>query len=610
MVAIVACRQTPVDPLQSTTTFWLQQVDSLESSAIVLADKIEHGEKAAVVQQAFQAARVPFKKMEALVGFYFDDMNESLNGPALVKTEEYDDRKLIPSGFQVIEESVFGETEDSTALLNEAKRLVALTKHLRELVQNRELSDAMLFEALRLEILTIMSMGISGFDSPVAFQSIPEAVNALKGVETILSFYEDRDTTNSFHTLQEKFTKAYTYLQQNPDFDSFDRAAFITGHLNPLSTGIYAYQQALKIPDNPWLSAWKRDSKTFFDKDLFNADFFAPSSNRDLKPEVAALGKVLFFDPVLSGNNSRACASCHQPGKAFSDGRAKSQAFNLEGEIARNAPTLINSGFQQAQFWDERVHFIEDQVMDVIANEKEMHSHISQSADKIALSDEYVRLFNNAFGGEHAVTDRNIQTALASYIRSLQGMNARFDLYMRGDKTQMTEQEILGFNLFMGKARCGTCHFMPLFNGTVPPRFQDTEAEVLGVPARPDTAHAAVDADLGKYHAYRRDLHKHAFKTASVRNAALTAPYMHNGVYNTLQEVIDFYNRGGGEGIGAVTGNQTLPTDKLNLSMQEQQQIIAFIQTLTDTTGMTTVPGQLPEFKNAAMRNRKVGGTY
>jgi len=111
----------------------------------------------------------------------------------------------------------------------------------------------------------------------------------------------------------------------------------------------------------------------------------------------------------------------------------------------------------------------------------------------------------------------------------------------------------------MGKAKCGTCHFMPFFNSTVPPHFTHTESEVIGVPTRPDTANAVIDNDLGKYNLFPFDVFKYAFKTTTVRNAALTAPYMHNGVYSDLEQVMDFYNRGGGAGIGIALDNQTLP---------------------------------------------------
>jgi cytochrome c peroxidase len=134
----------------------------------------------------------------------------------------------------------------------------------------------------------------------------------------------------------------------------------------------------------------------------------------------------------------------------------------------------------------------------------------------------------------------------------------------------------------MGKALCATCHFIPLTNGTVPPFFYETEKEVIGVPETAENK--MLDDDLGFYWKFNEDLHKGMFKTPTIRNIELSAPYMHNGVYNTLEEVLDFYNKGGGGGLGFDLEHQTLPFDKLNLSIEEQNAIISFMKTLTDDT--------------------------
>jgi cytochrome c peroxidase len=154
---------------------------------------------------------------------------------------------------------------------------------------------------------------------------------------------------------------------------------------------------------------------------------------------------------------------------------------------------------------------------------------------------------------------------------------------MRGDSTQLNKAEQNGFNLFTGKAKCATCHFMPLLNGLVPPDFNETESEVLGVPSI-KKGKKILDTDLGKYGFTRSVLHKHSFKIPTVRNSALTAPYMHNGVFSTLTQVVEFYNKGGGKGLGIAPDNQTLPFDKLSLSKKEVGDIVLFLKKLTDTT--------------------------
>ena len=168
--------------------------------------------------------------------------------------------------------------------------------------------------------------------------------------------------------------------------------------------------------------------------------------------------------------------------------------------------------------------------------------------------------------------------AIGSYIRSLVLLNSRFDLYMRGDQTAMRPDEINGFNLFAGKAKCATCHFIPLFNGNFPPNFKKMESEVIAVPGVVNGKE--IDPDQGRYTIFKIASLKNAFKTSTLRNAARTAPYMHNGVFNTLEQVLDFYNRGGGAALAVKPENLTLPFDSLRLSRKEQDDIIAFIKTL------------------------------
>jgi len=136
----------------------------------------------------------------------------------------------------------------------------------------------------------------------------------------------------------------------------------------------------------------------------------------------------------------------------------------------------------------------------------------------------------------------------------------------------------------MGKGLCATCHFMPLTNGTVPPFFSDHEKEVIGVPKT--AANKELDEDLGFYWRHNEELevHKGMFKTPTIRNAALTAPYMHNGVYNTLEEVMNFYNKGGGGGLGFDLEHQTLPFDELKLSPKEEKALVTFVKTLSDNS--------------------------
>ena len=210
-----------------------------------------------------------------------------------------------------------------------------------------------------------------------------------------------------------------------------------------------------------------------------------------------------------------------------------------------------------------------------------------------------------------SITKFGITRALATYMRTLIGMNARFDQYIRGDLQEIESSVKRGFNLFMGKAACGTCHFAPLYSGVVPPKYLETETEVLGVPKTLDTISPELDDDLGRFNRFLDEICQNSFKTVTVRNAELTAPYMHNGLYQTLEEVVDFYDRGGGLGPGLDVPNQTLPADRLNLTQQEKEDLVEFMKALTDTVGTTRLPGNLPDFPdNPEWNKRQIGGEY
>ena len=218
--------------------------------------------------------------------------------------------------------------------------------------------------------------------------------------------------------------------------------------------------------------------------------------------------------------------------------------------------------------------------MNVVNNENEFHLDLNTVEQRIKEDDVYASSFDELYDGE--VTNQNVRHAIATYIRSLAPFDSRFDKNMQGSENTLTSEEKLGFNLFMGKAACATCHFPPAFNGTVPPKYMETEFENLGVPKNADFDHPILDDDPGQFHPYMVEEKRNFFKTSTVRNVALTGPYMHNGVYESLEEVVQFYNVGGGQGMGLEVPYQTLPPDSLHLTDKEQKALVAFMQSLTD----------------------------
>ncbi|HXB28806.1 MAG TPA: cytochrome c peroxidase, partial [Puia sp.] len=427
------------------------------------------------------------------------------------------------------------------------------------------------------EVFRIMTLGISGFDNPMTLESMQESAASLESLEKVMDFYVEESGND---TLKQDFEKAIGYLKIHIDFNSFNRMEFITDYCNPITSEISGLRESLKINGFKYNRLLNQDVKTLFDSNAFNVNAYAPDHSSFVSEEKIALGKLLFSDPVLSGSGTRSCQSCHQPEKAFTDGLTKNTIIGKTELLGRNTPTLINAALQPALFYDLRVNSLEEQSHSVVQSEKEMHGSMSLSVKRLWDDKKYRQMFLTAFPNEdkNSIDTFEVMNAIGSYIRSLVLLNSRFDYFMRGDKAALNRNEINGFNLFMGKAKCATCHFMPLFNGTLPPIFQKMETEVIGVPETISTQ--TIDPDMGRYNIIHVESFRHAFKIPTVRNAARTAPYMHNGVFSTLDQVLDFYNKGGGAGSGLKIDNQTLPFDKLDLSEKERKDIIEFIGSL------------------------------
>jgi cytochrome c peroxidase len=609
-LAVIGC--TPSDDKTDTTEqaklFYLQDIDSLHHKVEKLKNIISKDANKKEIQQAFFEAREAYKSVEFLAELYNPFTAKKLNQPALDEVElDAPDVIIPPEGFQVIEELIFPYLlENKEEVTKQVGITLANVKHLKHASTENTLTDAHLFDAMRLEIFRLITLGISGFDSPIAKNSLPEAIAVLVTLKKYIALYESKyevltadigkvvsdnaestneDNEKNFKKLWHKIDQAEKYLTKFNDFDTFNRLYFITKFANPISEQLLDYQNKLGIKPFKENRFLRTTAKNLFEENAFDESYFAPTYSRQYAndQDIIGLGKTLFYDPILSGTNQRNCASCHQLEKAFTDGLPKSKTIDNKGFISRNAPSLLNAGLQASLFYEGRVAYMEDQITDVLNATDEMHSTVPEVVTKLNQNKSYQNRFQKVFKKEGQVTDEQFKIALATYLRSLKSLNSRFDKYMRGDKSQLNTQEINGFNLFMGKAKCGSCHFMPLFNGTVPPVFDKSETEVIGIPVKADTAHAQIDPDKGKFNLTKIPLHTFAFKTTTVRNVELTAPYMHNGVYTTLEQVVDFYHRGGGEGIGIKLENQTLPFDKLSLTKEEQVDLVAFMKSLTDT---------------------------
>ena len=532
------------------------------------------------LQKSFETSRIAYKKIEWAVEYFTPDPARFINGPALDELEVEENKFLSPSGFQVIEELIYPQysASNSSALKREIAVLKGLIAQVKEHLSVITISPDYVIDASKMEVYRIITLGITGFDSPIANQSIPEAKASLSSLKAVL---EKLNTHNSKTKvlLFDLIDHANTFCDTNTNFNSFDRATFIKEYLNPISEKLVQFQQDNTIKNVAKTNAINPDAKTLFEKNTFNVNAFIPSQEYAYSRAKADLGKKLFYDSSLSKDRRRNCATCHNPELAFTDGQKTNRSLNGIS-LPRNTPTLTYASLQNAQFWDMRQPDLEKQSLDVIQNKDEMHGNLKDNLTRIQGDSAYKKLIKNAFPNAKKLEEWQLQNAIASYVRSLNKFNSKFDQYFSGTSTTFSTEEKLGFNLFAGKAKCATCHFIPLFNGTVPPIYKKTEQEVIGTPQTKNGK--IIDQDLGRFTQYKMAQLKHAFKTPTLRNITQTGPYMHNGVFKTLEEVVTFYNEGGGEGNGIAVENQTLPSDKLNLSLAEQKSLVAFMKTLSD----------------------------
>ncbi|UOB17384.1 cytochrome-c peroxidase [Abyssalbus ytuae] len=550
----------------------IKTLDSLEKTGISSNN----------AKTVFSKLREEFKKAEPYASYLNPEVGHRVNGPALPVFKDDNQKILHPVGLQKLEESIYEGEVANEEFLYEIKITRGMLNVLKNDIIKRELNAERFFVSVHQQLLRIVSFSISGFDTPVSHLGINEAAISLKSLLQVynLSIAAIIKSTNTALDIDfnKKIESAVSFVEKNKDYEDFDRYTFIREYVNPIMATWINIRKESNLWEGSDKFPFNFDAPTFFENDSFNPNYFIPAINRNPSKKQIALGEKLFFEPGLSQNGKMACATCHIPEKAYADG-LKVNNDNQDNPLKRNTPTLLNVVYQQSFFLDGRSETILDQVSSVFTNKDEFNSAVHKFSDKILNDTTYIYLFEEAYG---KVPTRNTEVikAISSYISTLNSFNSRFDKNMRGEENTFTDQEKLGFNLFMGKALCATCHFLPLTNGTVPPFYKETEKEVIGVPGTADNKE--LDDDLGFYWKYEEELHKGMFKTPTIRNAQLTAPYMHNGVYSTLEEVINFYNLGGGGGLGFDLEYQTLPFDNLELTEDEQNAIVAFIKTLSD----------------------------
>jgi len=319
-------------------------------------------------------------------------------------------------------------------------------------------------------------------------------------------------------------------------------------------------------------------------------------------PEKVELGKFLYFDPRLSGDGSTSCATCHDPSEAWGKNQVMSPAYP-GNEHFRHSPTILNSAYNSLMFWDGRVKTLEEQAKKPIISPFEMNLHYDLMIERLRAISKYREMFKKAFPNEkEPITLENTVKAIAAFERTIVCNDTPLDRYLRGESNALNKKQKLGLRLFTGKAGCIQCH-----NGA---NLTDNKFHITGVPKSKAedntltkiTRNFAIrqfgfanpyqfNRDLGRFFITKNPKDKGAFKTPTLRNVALTPPYMHNGAFKTLREVVEFYNKGGGN-----VPNKDPLLKPLNLSEEEKSALIAFLKALTCENIPQVEEPELPDF--------------
>jgi cytochrome c peroxidase len=289
-------------------------------------------------------------------------------------------------------------------------------------------------------------------------------------------------------------------------------------------------------------------------------------SNNKLTPNRVKLGEMLFFDPRLSGSNWISCATCHNPALGWSDGQPAAIGNGMR-TLKRSTPSIVNTAFNKVQMWDGRFNSLEEQAVGPMQAPGEMNGSMKLILEKLKSIPGYVQAFKEAYPSE-GITKDTLAKAVASFERTVISKNSPFDSWIHGNQTAISPSAQRGFDLFVGKAKCDDCHSGP--------NFSDGGFHNIGLGG---------NTDEGRFLEKPIKAMKGAFKTPMLRDVALTAPYMHNGAYRTLEDVVDHYNRGG-------DNQENLDPDikPLGLTHQEKKDLVQFLKTLTGEQKAVILP--------------------
>jgi len=624
-VISLAFIQNKVTAYQSLYTEGIEEFKLAEANLLrsIEHSSLDNSQGIDSLKSAIALARLKLKDIDFWLRYYEPNAYRKINGPLPVEWEnEVFEKFEAPyrregAGLSLAEISLSQKSRVKDSLIALIRRSQeAIKTYEADSITSQLKTFSSFFLANRLFLLNLAAVYNTGFECPDTSRVLPEMVSMLTGTRRI---YESYNQSFPEKRLSAEYLAFYdgmiAFIRRQNGFSSLDRYVFIRDYVNPLFRMNQEYilgYDVKSISFNDY--TLNNDAKSIFDKFLYTPQntkgIFSLVEDEKTLSRIRAIGKLLFFDPILSGNNKRSCASCHKPTQYFTD-TVMQTAMSYDGEhhLTRNTPTLINAVYNHLLMLDGKHTTLQSQAKAVITNPDEMGSEEKQLIRKVMSCKEYRDAFKQFLKytpEEKQVTMDHIVSAITFYDGSYSRFYSPFDEAMN-KKADVTSEVKDGFNLFMSRAKCGTCHFVPNFNGVKPP-YIGSEFEVLGTPETADFR--SLSPDKGRFMVNQAPETLHAFRTGSIRNAAFTGPYMHNGIFKSLDEVIDFYDAGGGEGKKMIVENQTLSGDSLKLSKKDKKELLAFIYSLNEDVIFEEAPLTLPASSDPALNERKVGGQY
>lgn len=629
-ILVFACFAFSGSDTQGYASYYKDEVHrfvSIQQQLLALTESTEHNDDAyrESLKKGIARSRMALKRIDFWLRYFEPVAYKKVNGPLPVEWEVEVFEKFEPpykreGAGLTLAETYLDEgrfSKDSMAGLIR-QSLSAMETYLADSITVFLDKESSFYFANRLYLLNLAAIYTTGYECPDTAQVIPELRCLMQAVGEIYTTYNRSFPQRALPAeYLDLYAEAADFVLHEPDdFTCFDHFRFIRQYVNPLFKLNQALIRSFRFRSSSYVDySLNEDATSIFDKRLYTGQqekglFFAVEDTAILK-KISQAGRLLFYDPLLSGNNRRSCASCHKPASYFADSSAATPlAFDGISRLPRNAPSLINAVYNHLLMLDGKHISLQAQARDVISNPHELNGNEKDILSKVMSCREYRELFHLLLAftpEEKEVTMGHIISAITFYYSQFSRYASPFDQLMDISSFPDDQWVRAGFNLFMGKAQCATCHFVPQFNGVKPP-YTGSEFEVLGVPA--DTAYRALSADSGRFGVHPVSQMARAFRTGTIRNSSHTQPYMHNGVFRTLWEVVDFYDRGGGAGRSLDPENQTLEAASLNLTETEKELLVRFMESLTEKIEFEKPPENLPLSDKVVLNKRKPGGEY